>query len=202
MAAFGVDDLAAAKSVAVDVYTSAYRVSGQVRTRFARVAEILNQLTSTHLPIENATISEYGHAAAAAAAPQSLVALNEILLMVATGIQGDPRPDMKVPKRGVRAQLALPPFMLSGTVHVPQGSRPADGLLNLVDQFVAMTDVTIASGAYPELERAVAAVALRRDRVHVLMVSDDERPDELLADVLDERTAEGWLRAAGEESGR
>jgi hypothetical protein len=25
-------------------------------------------------------------------------------------------------------------------------------------------------------------------------MSDDERPDELLADVLDERTAEGWLR--------
>lgn len=30
------------------------------------------------------------------------------------------------------------------------------------------------------------------------MVADDEHPDELLADVLDERTAEAWLRASDE----
>jgi hypothetical protein len=43
-------------------------------------------------------------------------------------------------------------------------------------------------------------MALRRDRAHVLLVADDERPDQLLADVLDERTAESWLRS-GEQPG-
>ncbi len=30
---------------------------------------------------------------------------------------------------------------------------------------------------------------------HVLLVADDERPDELLADILDEKTAKDWLTA-------
>jgi hypothetical protein len=32
----------------------------------------------------------------------------------------------------------------------------------------------------------------------VLLVADDENPDQLLADVLDERTAESWLRSEDE----
>jgi hypothetical protein len=58
-----------------------------------------------------------------------------------------------------------------------------------------MTDVTIASGLYPQLGRSATAVAVARSMAQVLLVADDERPDDLLADVLDERTAEAWLRA-------
>jgi hypothetical protein len=66
-------------------------------------------------------------------------------------------------------------------------------LLNAVDRFVAMTDVTVACARYPELGRTANALAVQRRRAHVLMVADDERPDELLAEVLDERTASDWL---------
>jgi hypothetical protein len=58
-----------------------------------------------------------------------------------------------------------------------------------------MTDATVASGPHPELERTAPVLAFRRGRAHVLLVADDENPDELLAEVLDERTAEAWLRA-------
>jgi hypothetical protein len=47
---------------------------------------------------------------------------------------------------------------------------------------------------HPDLTRRASVVAVRRDRAHVLLVADDERPDELLADVIDESTAEAWLR--------
>jgi hypothetical protein len=58
-----------------------------------------------------------------------------------------------------------------------------------------MTDATLVSGPHPELERSVDVLALRRDRSHVLLVADDEHPDELLADVLDQQTARSWLRS-------
>jgi hypothetical protein len=102
---------------------------------------------------------------------------------------------MRIPKRGVKAQLAVPPFRVTGTIHVPQGSRPVDGLLNAADRYVTMTDAVIASAVYPELSRSVAAVAVRRGSAHVILVVDDERPDELLAAVLDEATARNWLTA-------
>jgi hypothetical protein len=105
---------------------------------------------------------------------------------------------MRIPKRAVRAQIGIPPFRITGAVHVPQGSRPAGGQLNASERFLPMTEVTIACAAHPELGRTASAVAFQRQRAHVILVTDDERPDELLADVLDSATAERWLQRARE----
>jgi hypothetical protein len=106
---------------------------------------------------------------------------------------------MTIAKRAVRTQLDIPPFRIAGLLHVPHGSRPMEGLLNVNERYIPITDATIASGSFPELARTVPVLAVRRDRAHVLLVADDERPDELLAEVIDERTAEAWLRTPSEE---
>lgn len=193
MSAFGIEGFATSAEVAVDLYTDTYRVSGVVRTPFTRVAEILNQLPAGHLSIERATISEHADERGTVAAPTALVALEEIRVMIAPQLEGSGRSDMRIEKRPVRALLAIPPFRLTGMVHVSIGSRPVDGILNAHDRFLAMTEVTLTSALHPHLGRSAAAVALRRDRAHVLLVVDDERPDELLSDVLDQQTAERWL---------
>ncbi|HEX9635175.1 MAG TPA: hypothetical protein VGB34_06820 [Candidatus Limnocylindria bacterium] len=182
------------RAIAIDVYTAAYRVSGETSTRFGRVADIVNQVTSTHLIVEHATVSEYADPAATMGALQVLVTLDEILFVVAGAEPGEARPEMRIPKRPVRAQIALPPFRLTGAVHVAPGSRPVDGMLNVSERFLAITDVAVACGAHPELSRTAPAAALQRKLAHLIMVLDDERPDELLADVLDEQTAERWLK--------
>ena len=182
--------------VSVDLYTAAYRVSGSMGTRFDRVSDILNQVTSTHLLVEQATVSEYADPTATLGARSVHVALDEVLLCVA-GTEGTARPEMRIPKRGVRAQIGIPPFRVTGTIYVPQGSRPVDGLLNAADRFVTVTQATIASAQHPELGRSVEAVAVQRRLAQVLLVADDERPDALLAEILDERRAREWL--AGRE---
>lgn len=201
MSAFGSDPSAGDpfapspfRAVAIDVYTAAHRVSGETSTRFSRVADIVNQITSTHLIVEHATVSEHADPSATMGAPQVLITLDEILFVVAGEEAGEARPEMRIPKRPVRAQFALPPFRLTGAVHIFAGSRPVDGMLNVTDRFLAMTDVAVACGAHPELGRTAPAAALQRGLAHLIMVLDDERPDELLADVLDERTAERWLK--------
>jgi hypothetical protein len=199
MNAFSYGGLAAPSEVQVDVYTAAYRISGTVTTPFARVADILNQLPAGHITIDRATISEHADPAGTMAAPSALVALEEIVVMVADGLQGDSRADMRIEKRPVRALLAIPPFRAIGMVHVPIGSRPVDGLLNAHDRFLPMTEVTLSSAAYSQLDRSSAVVAIRRDRAHILLVTDDERPDQLLSDVLDQQTAERWLRQSADE---
>jgi hypothetical protein len=183
-----------ARAVSIDVYTAAYRVSGQTTTRFERVADIVNQLTSDHLVVEHATVSEHADPNATLGALQVLVTLDEILLVIADEASPAARPEMRIPKRPVRAQVGLPPFRLTGVVHVAPGSRPVDGILNATDRFLAMTEVTVASGAHPELGRTAAAAAIQRRLAHLILVLDDERPDELLAEVLDQATAERWLK--------
>lgn len=202
MNAFGMGEFGPgeARNAPIDVYTSAYRVSGETLTRFTRIADILNQLTATHLIVEHATVSEFADPAATIGALQVHVAIDDILFAVGGQTDGAARPEMRIPKRPVRAQLALPPFRLTGMVHVPQGSRPVDGLFNVGDRFVAMTEATVVSGAHPELGRSADAIAIQRRLAHLVLVTDDERPDELLASVLDRDTAERWLRQG--EAGR
>ena len=187
--------LGAVRQVEVDLITDAYRITGTVQTRFGRVTDILNQLLGAHLTVEHATISEHADPSATLAAPSAIVEAASILLMTAPGLTGEASSDMRIPKRAVKAMLVVPPLRVTGTVHVTIGGRPLDGLLNVTDRFLAMTDVTIHSGAHPELGRSVDAAAINRVRAQILLVADDERPDELLAEVLDERTAEEWLRA-------
>jgi len=199
MSAFGMDSFGSAQVVTVDVYTAAYRVSGRVETRFGRVAEILNQLSGGYLTVGQATVSEHDDPGGTVAAPSALVSVEEILVMVAPDLVAEAHAEMRIPKRPVLAQLALPPLRISGTIHVPMGTRPVDGLLHVPERFMPMTDATVTSSRYPELGRRAAVLALRRDRAHVLLVADDETPDQLLADVIDERTAETWL--GGEPEG-
>lgn len=182
------------------MYTHAYRVSGKTATRFSRVADIVNLASATHLLIEEATVSEYADPTATVSALQVLVNLDEALLVISGQDEAATRPEMRIPKRAVRAQIGLPPFRLTGSVHVPQGSRPVDGVLNASDRYLPMTEVTIACGPYPELARSAKAIAFQRARAHVILIADDERPDKLLADVLDSATAERWLQREPDES--
>lgn len=166
---FGVDGFSAVRPLEVELITVGYRVTGTIRTRFTRVAEILNQLSSTHLPIDDATVEEHG-ADAPRRAPTTVVAVDEILVMVAPSLVDVPSGDIRVPKQPVRARLAMPPLWLDGTVYVPVGSRPTDGLLNLADRFIPMTDVAISSATYPRLDHDGPVVAVRRDRAHVILL--------------------------------
>jgi hypothetical protein len=185
--------------VSLDVYTDAYRVTGKAMTRFARVADIANQAANTHLHVDEATITEYADPKATVGAMQALVNMDVALLVITAESEAPQRPEMRIPKRSVRAQVGVPPFRLTGMVHVPPGSRPADGVLNATDRFLTMTEATIACAEHPELDRTATAIAFQRARAHLILVADDENPDQLLADVLDDATAERWLHAAEPE---
>jgi hypothetical protein len=197
------DPVAAASvdRVAVEVYTSAYRVSGTTRSRFKRVGDIVNQLPTSHLIVDDATISEYAAPNAPISAGEVLVAADQILFLVAPGSSSEPRGEMRIPKRPVRVELLVTPFRLSGAVHIPQGSRPMDGLLNAADRFIAITDVSVACAQFPAFAGSHDVVAMQRSLSQLLIVSDDEQADQLLADVIDETTAKGWLNR-DRETGR
>lgn len=186
--------------VLVEVYTPAYRVSGTTATRFQRVADIVNQLPTSHLIVDDATITEYAAPDATVKAAEVLIATERILFVVApASVATEARAEMRIPKRPVRVDLLAPPFRLTGAVHVPQGSRPMDGLLNAADRFIAITDVSLSSAQFPGFAASLEVVAMQRALAHLLVVSDDEQPEKLLADVLDESTAHDWL---GHDLGR
>jgi hypothetical protein len=189
---FGFEGFATPHPVAVEIDTDAYRVTGTLTTPFRRVAEILNQVPSGHLAIEHATVVDHA-GGVATRVPSALVAVDAVVVLKAPGLTAEPRADMRIHKSPIRARIAVPPFILDGTVHIPIGSRPPDALLGGHDRFMAMTDATITSAAHPGLDAMAAVIAFRRDRAEVVVLADEEHPDELLAEVLDDETAGSWL---------
>jgi len=176
MSGFEFEGFAPVEPVLVEIYTSACRIIGTIHTPFRRVAEILNQLPAGHVTIEKASIIEHALPGSPTDAATAHVAVDEILAMVAPAIAGQPRAEMRIQKEPAAAALSLPPLRLVGTVHVPVGSRPIDGLLNVAERFVPMTDVRLTSAAHPELDRDVAILAVRRDRAQVIVVTDPAAP--------------------------
>ena len=189
---FAFEGFATPQPVAVEIDTSSYRLTGTVTTPFRRVAEILNQVPSGHLTLDHATMVDHARGSVTRL-PSALVAVDAILILRAPDLSGGVREDMRIRKTAVRARIALPPFILDGTVHVATGSRPADGLLNVHDQFLAMTGVTMTSATHPSLDAEASIIAFRRDRAEIVVLADEGRPDEPLAEVLDEGTARSWL---------
>lgn len=193
---FGADQ---GRQLDVELYTAAYRVNGRLRSRFSRVADLVNQQSTTHLSLEGASVQPHGGGAPMSGEPV-LVALDEVLVIVApeldAKVDAAPQPEMEIRKRPVRAQLGVPPLLVEGTLHVPSGSRAVDGLLNASERFVALDDVTVSSAAHPELRRSAVTAAVRRDRAHVVVLADSGAAT--LDDFIDQGTAEAWLRRGHE----
>lgn len=172
MSGLGFEGFATVEPVAVEIYTSAYRVSGTIHTPFRRVAEILNQLPSAFVAFEEVSIAEHAAPESVTRAGTAHVAVDEILVMVAPGIAGQPRAEMRIQKQSATAVLSMPPLRLAGTVHVPLGSRAIDGFLNVAERFVPMTDARLTSAAYPALDREIPILAVRRDRAQVMVITE------------------------------
>jgi hypothetical protein len=192
MSAFGMDGFASVASVEVELYTAAYRASGTVHTPFRRVAEILNQLPGAHLTIESATIVEHAAPDSVARASSALVTVDEVLVLIAASLVADGRAEMRIQKQAARVRMAIPPLRLDGAIHVPVGSRPVDGLLNVPDRYLPMTDVALSSALYPSIDRQVPILAVRRNAAHVVTfveAQDDEATDEQVGGWQEEEAA-------------
>ena len=179
--------------VQVELYTRGYRVRGEMATRFRRVADILNLSGSTHLNVEQATVVEYSESAAATHSGSAvMVAVEAVLFGISTGVDDSANPDLVVQKRPVRIDIALHPFWLTGTVHVPYGSQATD-VLNVADPYLPLTDVTIASAAFPGFNRNAPVLAVQRKVAEMLVVADDADPGSALEELIPEEEARSWI---------
>jgi hypothetical protein len=184
--------------VEIELYTTAFRVSGHLSTRFQRVADILNVGGTSHIILEQATVAEFADPTAARGGQSVMVAVDSILFGISaadTGVDpGASGDEMSVHKRPVKIQLALPPFWVTGTIQVPHGSQATD-VLNVAERFLPLSQAAVSSAAHPGFDGTAPAVAVQRNLAEILLVTDDTGPDATatLADLIPEEEANRWL---------
>jgi hypothetical protein len=155
------------QSVELTLYTDAYVARGRIRTRQRRVSDILNQAEEPFLVIADAVYEEYGSRGDTLRAEYAQVNLGTVLFAV-TDLPVEPAPELRTPKTVEQAMITVPPFKITGRIHLLPERDLREALSELVGAFVPVTDVTYWSDSVAEPRTTVGLAAVNHTRAQIL----------------------------------
>jgi len=153
--------------VALTLYTDAYVVRGTIRTRQRRVTDILNHADQDFLVISDATIDEFGSRAQTVQAEFAQVNLGAVLFAVAD-TPVEPVPELRTPKVAEQAIITVPPFRITGRIHLLPERDLREALSELTGRFIPVTDAIYWSDTVNEPRSTAMMVAFNHARAQIL----------------------------------
>lgn len=157
----------AARDAAITLVTDAFTVHGTIHTRQRRITDMLNTAEHEFLVIENATFEEFGAAGVAIQADFAQVNLGTVLF----GVANEPveaLPELRVSKVQERALISVPPFTITGRIHLMAGRDLRQALDELTGRFLPVTEVLYWSDRLGEARTTVQMVAVNHSRAQIL----------------------------------
>ena len=149
------------------LYTDAFVVRGKIRTRQRRLSDVLNLAEEPFLVISEATTDEYGSHGIAARTDYAQVNLGAVLFAVAEG-PIEARPDLRTPKVPEMALISIPPFKITGRIHLMPERDLREALSELTGAFIPVTDATYWSDTVGEARATAPMLAVNHNRAQIL----------------------------------
>jgi hypothetical protein len=149
------------------LFTDAFMIKGTVRTRRARITDILNSADDDFIVLEDAMVDEYGTRTQAVRTEFAQVNLDAVLFAVSDATV-EPRPDLRTPKVSEQALISIPPFRIIGSIHVLPERDLHDALRDLTGRFIPVSDATYWSETVGEARTTAAIVAFNHRRAQIL----------------------------------
>lgn len=157
-----------ASRVELTLYTDALITRGWVRTRQHRVTDILNLAEEPFLILEDVTVEEMGDRGQPIRADVAQINLDSVLFAVAD-TPVEPSAELRTPKTATQAIVSVPPFRITGTIHLMPGEPTLrDALRELTGRFIPVTDATYWSDRLGEARRTSLLVAVNHRRTQIL----------------------------------
>ncbi|MDQ1323778.1 MAG: hypothetical protein QG587_1113 [Chloroflexota bacterium] len=154
--------------VELTLYTDSLITRGWVRTRQHRVTDILNLAEQPFLILEDVTVEEMGDRGQPIRADVAQINLASVLFAVADA-PIEPSPELRTPKRAAEAIVSVPPFRITGTIHLMQGEMSLrEALSELASPFLPVTNATYWSDRLGEARRTALLVAVNQRRTQIL----------------------------------
>lgn len=157
----------AARDAAITLVTDAFTVQGTIHTRQRRITDMLNTAEHEFLVIEDATFEEFGAAGVAIRADFAQVNLGTVLF----GVANEPveaLPELRVSKVQERALISVPPFTITGRIHLMAGRDLRQALDELTGRFLPVTEVLYWSDRLGEARTTAQMVAVNHSRAQIL----------------------------------
>ena len=156
-----------ANDVQLTLYTDALVIRGMVRTRQVRISDILNGADEDFLVLSNAVVDEFGTRELATRTEFAQVNLASVLFAVAdTAVEA--RPDLRTPKVPEQAMISIPPFRITGRIHLLPERDLREALSELTGRFLPVTDATYWSDTVGEARATAPMVAFNHHRAQIL----------------------------------
>ena len=156
-----------ARSLPLTLYTDAFVIRGTIRTRQRRVTDILNLADEPFLVVSGATIDEYGSRGIASRSDYAQVNLATVLFAVTDELIEE-RPDLRTPKVPEMAMITLPPFRITGRIHLLPQRELHEALNELTGAFIPVTEATYWSDTVGEARTTAQLLAFNHNRAHIL----------------------------------
>jgi hypothetical protein len=161
------DETATGGEVALTLYTDAFVIRGTIRTRQRRITDILNMAEEPFLVVSSATIDEYGSRGVASRSDYAQVNLSTVLFAVSNE-EIESRPDLTTPKVPEMAMITIPPFRITGRIHLLPQRELREALSELIGAFIPVTDAAYWSDTVGEARATAQVLAFNHNRAHIL----------------------------------
>ena len=157
---------APAQQTDLTLYTDSYIARGTVETRERRVSDILNHAEHEFLVLREASLDEYGSRSIALTSEYAQVNLASVLFAVANDYVG-PAPELRMPKVPEEAMIIIPPFRITGRIHLLPERNLVDALSELIGRFIPVTEAAYWSDSIGEARQTAAMVAVNHQRTQI-----------------------------------
>ena len=157
----------AAHPASITLITDAFIVRGTIQTRQRRITDMLNTAEHEFLVIEDATFDEFGATGVAIRTDFAQVNLGAVLFGVADE-PVEPLPELRVSKVSERALISVPPFTITGNIHLMAGRDLRQALDELTGRFLPVTNVLYWSDRLGEARTTALMVAVNHNRAQIL----------------------------------
>ncbi len=157
----------APQTVALTLFTDAFVIHGVVETRQRRVTDILNRADDPFLVLSGVSFDEYGSRGQPITAEFAQVNLASVLFVVSDAAV-EPLPELRTPKMSEQAVISVPPFKVTGRIHLMPERSLREALTELHGEFIPVTDATFWSDTLGEARTTAALVAVNHALAQIL----------------------------------
>ena len=153
--------------VTLTLYTDSFVIRGGIRTRQARITDILNHADEAFLVLSDVVVDEYGSRNLASRSEFAQVNLDAVLFAVAD-TEVEARPDLRTMKVSEEALISIPPFRVIGRIHILPERGLGEALSELTGRFLPVTEATFWSETVGEARQVAPMVAINHRRAQIL----------------------------------
>jgi hypothetical protein len=154
-------------SVRLTLYTDAFVIVGTIDTRQRRISDILNQADDPFIVLADVTFDEFGTTGLTLRTEYAQVNLASVLFAVGQDTV-QPVPELRTTKQAEEALISIPPFKVTGHIHVLPERSLREALRELTGAFIPVTEATYWSDQLKEARATATIVAVNHARAQIL----------------------------------